>query len=250
MERRLQSLAPVRAFVLIFVLALFGSTQARAGIPVIDAANLAKSIQQVIAWGQQYTQMADSIQQLQSQNAQLQTTYNSLTGDRALSTLLNGPNDQATRRYLPAQGEQIERLANGTVAGYGPLQSTISNLKGVVSTMPHSTFAPGSAALNVLSAKINSLATQKALGQAAYSSAAQRTADIENLIATSGMATDPKAIAEMQARIGAQQALLQNESAKLQAMAYMQAAEQQQNEQRANEAISKWGKTTLPAVTF
>jgi type IV secretion system protein VirB5 len=235
---------------LALVLSLFGGTEARAGIPVIDAANLANSIQQVIAWGQQYTQMVDSIQQLRNQYTQLQTTYNSLTGDRALSTLLNGSTDQAMRRYLPAQGDQIEQLANGAVSGYGPLQSTISNLKSVVSTMPSGTFATGSDSLNVLSAKINSLATQKALGQAAYSSAAQRTTDIENLIATTGGATDPKAIAEMQARIGAQQALLQNESAKLQAMTYMQAAEQQQNDQRANEAISKWGKTALPAVTF
>lgn len=231
-------------------LALLGGTQVHAGIPVIDAANLANSIKQVVAWGQQYTQMVDSIQQLQNQYAQLQTTYSAMTGSRGMSTLLNGPVDQTMRRYLPAQGAQIDQLASGAVAGYGPLQSAISSLKGVVSTVPNGTFASGSDALNVLSAKINSLATQKALGQAAYSSAAQRTSDIEGLIATSAAATDPKSIAEMQARIGAQQALLQNESAKLQAMAYMQAAEQQQNEQRANEAISKWGKTALPAVTF
>lgn len=242
MKKLLQSLA--------LILALFGGTQARAGIPVIDAANLANSIQQVIAWGQQYTQMVQSINQLQQQYAQLQTTYNSMTGNRGLGTLLNGAGDQAMRRYLPEQGTHIDQLASGAVAGYGPLQSAISSLKNAVSTMPSGTFASGTDALNVLSAKVNSLATQKALGQAAYSSAAQRTADIENMIATTGVATDPKAIAEMQTRISAQQALLQNESTKLQALAYMQAAEQQQNEQRANEAISKWGKTALPAVTF
>ena len=235
---------------LVLTFALFGGTQAHAGIPVIDAANLANSIQQVIAWGQQYTQMVQSLQQLQAQYAQLQTTYNSMTGNRGLGTLLNGSTDMAMRRYLPAQGTQIDQLASGAVAGYGPLQSAITSLKSSVSTMPSGTFASGSNALNVLSAKVNSLATQKALGQAAYSSADQRTGDIENMIATTGVASDPKAIAEMQARIAAQQALLQNESAKLQAMSYMQAAEQQQNEQRANEAISKWGKTTLPAVTF
>lgn len=229
---------------------VFIAGTAHAGIPVIDAANLAQSIQQVVAWGQQYTQMVDSITQLRNQYAQLQTTYNSLTGNRGLSTMLNGVGDQAARRYLPAQGDQIEQLASGLVPGYGTLQSTVASLKSAVSSMPPGTFAPGSDALNVLSAKINSLATQKALGQAAYSSAAQRTSDLENMIATTGVATDPKAIAEMQARIGAQQALLQNESAKLQALQYMQAAEQQQNEQRANEAISKWGKTALPAVTF
>ena len=48
---------------------------AQAGIPVIDAANLANSMQQVIAWGKQYTQMVDSINQLRAQYAQLEATY-------------------------------------------------------------------------------------------------------------------------------------------------------------------------------
>lgn len=232
------------------VLALMFGSQAHAGIPVIDGANLANSIQQVIAWGKQYTQMVDSINQLRSQYAQLQTTYNSLNGSRGLATLLNSATDQAARRYLPGQADEIEKLASGLATGYGPLQSQIASLKSAVSRMPAGTFGAGTDALNALSARIDSMATQKALGKAAYTSATQRTTDIENLIATSGVANDPKAIAEMQSRIGAQQALLQNESARLQAMSYMQAAEQQENEQRANETISQWGKKTLPAVTF
>ncbi len=173
-----------------------------------------------------------------------------MTGNRALGTLLNGAMDQAARRYLPEQGDQIEQLAAGAVEGYGPLQSSINSLKSMVSSLPPGTFGSGTDALNVLSAKINSLATQKALGQAAYSSAAQRTRDIENLIATTGVATDPKAIAEMQARIGAQQALLQNESAKLQALAYMQTVEEQQAKQRAQELVGKWSRPTLPTFSM
>ena len=235
---------------LAFALTLFAGTQAHAGIPTIDISNLAQSIQQVVAWGQQYQQMIESIQQMRNQYAQLQNTYNSMTGDRALGTLLNGASDQAARRYLPTQGDQIDQLAAGVVAGYGPLQAQIASLRATVSSLPAGTFPAGSDALAVLSAKVNSLATQKALGQAAYSAAEQRTRDVENLIATTSSATDPKAIAELQARIGAQQALIQNENTRLQALAYMQAAEQQQNEQRANEAISKWGKTYLPSVVY
>lgn len=232
-------------------LALMASAgAAQAGIPVIDAANLANSMQQVIAWGKQYTQMVDSINQLRAQYAQLEATYNSMTGNRGLGTLLNGATDQAARRYLPEHAAEIERLADGLVAGYGPLQSSIASLKAAVSTMPAGTFGPGTDALNVLSAKINSLATQRALGQAAYSSAAQRTRDIESLIATTGVAADPKAMAELQARIGAQQALLQNESAKLQAMAYMQTVEEQQAKQRAQELVGKWSRPTLPTFSM
>ena len=116
--------------------------------------------------------------------------------------------------------------------------------------MPADIFGTGADARSVLSSKIDSLATQKALGQAAYSSVAQRTADLENMIATIGVADDPKAIAETQARIGAQQALVANENAKLQAMAYMQQAEEQQAKQRAAEVIAKWSRPSLPAFTM
>ena len=223
---------------------------ANAGVPVIDVANLAEAIQQVLAWAQQYQQMVDQIQEARNQVTQLQTTYNSMTGSRGLGTILNGAVDQAARRYLPSGGSDIEQLASGVVAGYGSLQSTISGLKSSVSSLPASTYATGSNAANAWVAKVNSLATQKALGEAAYSSAAQRTTDLENLIATIGVASDPKAIAEMQARIGAQQALVSNENAKLQSLAYLQAYEQQQNDQRANEVVAKWGKDTLPAISF
>ena len=70
---------------------------AHAGIPVIDVANLFQSVQQVLAWVQQYQQMVDSIQEARNQVAQLQTTYNSMTGNRGLGTVLNGALDQAAR---------------------------------------------------------------------------------------------------------------------------------------------------------
>ncbi|MFN3785394.1 MAG: type IV secretion system protein, partial [Thiothrix sp.] len=43
--------------ILTFVVGIFGGSQAFAGIPVIDGANLAQAIQQVMAWSQQYGQM-------------------------------------------------------------------------------------------------------------------------------------------------------------------------------------------------
>lgn len=223
---------------------------ANAGIPVIDVANLAQAIEQVLAWAQQYQQMVDQIQEARNQVTQLQTTYDSMTGSRGLGTILNSAVDQAARRYLPAGGSDIEQLASGIVAGYGSLQATVADFKSSVSSLPIGIFTAGSNAANAWVAKVNSLATQKALGESAYSSAAQRTTDLENMIATISVASDPKAIAEMQARIGAQQALVANENAKLLSLAYMQAYEQQQNDQRANEVVAKWGKDALPAIAF
>ena len=47
----------------------FGSS-AHAGIPVIDGANLAQSIEQVLAWAQQYQQMRPAQQYQQTKPAQ------------------------------------------------------------------------------------------------------------------------------------------------------------------------------------
>ena len=81
---------------LALVLGLVVGSHAKAGIPVLDAANLANSVQQVIAWGQQYQQMIQQLTELRNQYAQLQTTYQSMTGGRGLATLLNGVADQLT----------------------------------------------------------------------------------------------------------------------------------------------------------
>lgn len=71
---------------------LFAALPARAGIPVIDGANLAQAIQEIIAWGQQANQMIDQYNKLQQQYAQLQTMTAKLEGIRNLGTILNDPN--------------------------------------------------------------------------------------------------------------------------------------------------------------
>lgn len=226
-----------------------GVSSANAGIPVIDVANLAQSLQQVIAWGQQSGQMIQQIQEMRNQFTQLQNTYNSMTGNRGLGTLLNGAVDQVARRYLPADGTQIGQLSSG-VAGYAGLQATINRYRSMVTSMPGTTFRAGSEELRVFNARINSMATQQALGESAFSSTSQRTSDLEDMISTIGVANDQKAIGEINARIAAQQALIANEATRLQALSYMQQLEQQKNDQAGREMVSKWGTATLPAISF
>lgn len=226
-----------------------GVSSANAGIPVIDVANLAQSIEQVIAWGQQSGQMVQQIQEARNQFTQLQNTYNSMTGNRGLGTLLNGAVDQAARRYLPGDATQLGQLGSG-VAGFGSLQATINRYKSSVTSLPPTWFPAGSPAANTLASRVNSLATQQALGEAAYTSNAQRTADLEDMISTIGTANDPKAVAEINARITAQQALITNESTRIQALTYMQQLEKQQNDQRAREVVSTWSTYVMPPISF
>lgn len=63
---------------------LFISGQAKAGIPVIDGANLAQAVQNMVAWGEQYNQMVNQIQQAKQQ-------YDSITGIRGFGDAVNNP---------------------------------------------------------------------------------------------------------------------------------------------------------------
>jgi type IV secretion system protein VirB5 len=78
---------------LVFALTvMFSATQARAGIPTIDVANLVQSIQEVLAWGEQYKQMVESIKAYADQLKQAKTMTEKLDGLRNLGTILNDPN--------------------------------------------------------------------------------------------------------------------------------------------------------------
>lgn len=86
---------------------LFAAIPARAGVPVIDVANLAQAIQEVIAWGQQAQDMIDQYNKLQQQFQQLQTMTTKLDGIRSLGTILNDSNIQSA---LPADVRDANQL--------------------------------------------------------------------------------------------------------------------------------------------
>lgn len=89
------------------VLMLFAALPARAGIPVIDAANLVNSLQQVLAWTQQAQDMVNQLNQLQQQFQQMQAMTTKLDGIRSLGTILNDP---AIRAALPPEMRDSTQL--------------------------------------------------------------------------------------------------------------------------------------------
>jgi len=76
-------------------------------------------------------------------------------------------------------------------------------------------------------------AVNRAVGEAGFETALRRTEQIQHLIEAIGTTNDPKAIAELQARIAGEQALVANEIAKLQLVEMLQQAEQQRINARA-----------------
>ena len=82
---------------------LCASSGARAGIPVIDVANLAQSIMEVIAWVQQ---AADMVSQIQNQAQQITTAKDTLTNMTGQRLLGMAANNLSSNSLVPANVSQ------------------------------------------------------------------------------------------------------------------------------------------------
>ena len=236
----------VRAAVAVAVLA-FGS-QAHAGIPVIDGANLANSIQQVIAWGKQYQQMVQQIQQLQTQITQAKQTFDSLNGVRGMADLVNNP---ALRTYLPQDWNTALQVIS-TPGSYAGLSGSVNAIRDASKLLDvaASNLSPTSDAGRAFQASQNQAATNRAMGEAGYKAASDRIANIQTLLDKVNAAPDQKDILDLQARIQAEQAMVQNENVKLAVMMQLQQAQRDIQAQQAREISMKSTKAATGVARF
>jgi type IV secretion system protein VirB5 len=218
--------------------------QARAGIPVIDLANLAQAVQQVAAWLQQYQQMVQQLQQLQAQ-------YQAITGPRGMENLLQMTNAQ--RNYLPPDYAQLMQAVNGTSATYAGLSGQVQSItaaNAVLSNAQLGTMTPQMR--QVVEDGRKSAAMLSALTGSAQQNSSQRFASLQQLITQIGAAGDAKAIQDLQGRIIAEQAMLTNEQNKMQALYETARAQELAQRQRAREnAIQQIGSIdNLPPLRY
>jgi type IV secretion system protein VirB5 len=229
--------------VFVFVVGL-APMQARAGIPVIDFANLAQAVQQVASWLQQYQQMVQQINQLQAQ-------YAAITGGRGMESLLSMTNAQ--RNYLPPDYQQLLDAVNGASATYAGLSGQVQSIvvaNAVLTNGQLGTMTP--AMRQVVEQGRKSAAMLSAMTQTAQQTSSQRFAQLQQLITQIGAAGDDKAIQDLKGRITAEQTMLTNEATKLQALYQTVQAEELLRQQRVRElAIRGVGDIdTLPAVRY
>lgn len=214
------------AFALFFGLAIGNS--AHAGIPVIDAANLAQSIQQVMAWAQQYQQMVDQIQQMQQQ-------YQNLSGIRNMGSLVNNP---SARQYLPADYQTI--LSNGV----GQWQTIYNSAKKF--DMATSSLSASSDSAQAFQQIAKQAAINRASAEQGYNTASQRFSDIQVLLDRVNNAPDAKDIADLQGRIQAEQVMMQNEGNKLAMLQQLASAQRDLAMQQAAERRMKSTRGDMP----
>jgi type IV secretion system protein VirB5 len=191
-------------------LLLATSAPASATMPVIDVAAIGQLIEQILAWDEQ-------LQGMKQQLSQLQQTHAALTGSRGMDQLL--PQTAAQRNYLPTSLSSLASVfAPG--AAIDPRIAQVAraqlNANAVLSPAEISRLAPPlQAALGI---DRQAVAAAQALTQTAYARSSDRFSSLTTLIGQIGVAQDAKAIAELQGRIGAEQAMLANETIKLVAL--------------------------------
>lgn len=222
------------------VAALTGTSQAQAGIPVIDGANLAQAMQQVMAWAEQYKQMAEQIDQYAKQIEQARKTYDSISGIRNMGDLANTLTDQGLRQYLPQEYQAL--LSNG-VGQWREIRDANRRFDLAMSNLSRSNSA--SQAFHQMA---NMAAINRAASEQAYNRASQRFTVIQQLMNKVNQAPDQKDILDLQGRIQAEHAMLQNEGNKLQALTQLAMAQKDmQAQQNAEISMEFTRKKGLPA---
>lgn len=211
----------------LFSVLSFGN-YANAGIPVIDSANLAQAVQQVTAWAQQYQQMVQQIGQLQQQ-------YQNLSGVRNMGSLVNNP---AARQYLPADYQTI--LSQGV----GQWQAIYNATKKI--DISDTSLSNSSDVAQAFQAVAKQAAINRAGAEEGYKTASQRFSDIQVLLDKINAAPDAKDIADLQARIQAEQVMMQNEANKLAMLQQLASAQRDLQQQQAREISMKALKGSPP----
>ena len=213
----------------------FGAGNSRAqGIPVIDVANLAQTIAQVM---NDVTEISNQVQQI----TQLQNQLNSINGMRNLGNILNNP---MLRNYVPAEAYTYLNAVN--TSGYSGLNATAKTLRDA--GMVYNCLDLAGAARTSCQAALAQPYQQKGLLQDAMKSAAGRLTQINSLMDQINATSDQKAVQEIQARIGAENALLAHEASQVQMLQGMADSEERiarsRERERQYQMLGRTGKVS------
>ena len=183
-----------------------------AGIPVIDTANLIQTVAQVM---NDVTKIQNQVQQI----TQLGNQLKSINGVRNLGDVFNNP---LLRNYVPAEAYTYLNAIN--TSGYSGLNGTAKALRDA--GMVYNCLDLPGPARTACQAALAQPYQQKGLLQDAMKSAAGRVSQIQSLMGQINATTDQKAVLEVQARIGAENALLAHEVSQVQMLQGMADSEE------------------------
>ncbi len=217
---------------LVFLIAVSVAPLARAQFAVIDAANISQMLAQAQVLEAQLATAHDHL-------AQAQHEFQSISGPRGMERLLTG----VTRNYLPKDWSELDQLLQG--ADSGGRGSTLSTqvqaaAKQIAALSPSRLAGLTPAMQRLIGADRSAAALAQVVARAALAATSERFAALQQLIDAIHGATDQKAVLDLQARIGAEQNMLQNEQTKLQVLYQASQANRWASEAHEREQSLAW----------
>lgn len=189
----------------------------------------------IAGWAAQAASWGTQLQRMTNQFNQLKSTYDSMNGSRGMADLVNNP---AARQYLPANYQDI------LSSGYGSWASIRSSAK--VMGIEDTTLNPNSDVAKAFESTARQAALNRATMEDGYNQASQRFSSIQVLLDKVNAAPDQKDIADLQARIQAEQVMMQNESTKLAMLGQLAQAQRDLSNQQAMEIGMKSTRGDVP----
>jgi len=201
-----------------------GGTHRGEAMAVYDAASVAKQAEILLQVNEQISKATEQIQKLDAQLQQMRDQleqgkkhYNAITGNKDFG---EKHHNKGLQKSLPQEWQGL----------YQGIQSSMSALQGLMDTVKGEERFDGSVdgMQEHIEKRMQQVAiTDKAVGLHAYQGLQGRMKQVDSLMAEIKNTSDPKSIAELQARIAIEQAYIQNEMTKLQLVGQLQRAEQQ-----------------------
>lgn len=212
-------------------LAAFASPAAAQGIPVFDTSTYVQALAQV----QNTVKMIDQGKQ---QIQQAQQTFDSLSKLTNVNSIAPQLLQSQVRNLLPNTTIDVATLTGGDLTKLGSLSGLASNIQSRFGLTPSGSSADAAYA-QVLKEATGSAAATAAMGENTLSVAQTRMQGLDQLRAQLDNAKDPKDVMDLQARVAVEQAQLQNDMIKMQAIQMAQAGEAQMAISAAQVAASR-----------
>ncbi|WP_041557922.1 type IV secretion system protein [Novosphingobium sp. PP1Y] len=199
-------------------LGLAAAPAAAQGIPVFDSSTYLQTISTV-------TNTAKIIDQGVQQIETAQNQLNSLQKLTNINSVASNLSDSSVRNILPTTTMDAGTLFGGDLSKIGSLSSSASSIQSQY--LLSGTSSADAAYNQALKDATGSAAATAAFGENTLAVSQTRMAGLQTLQAKLDTATDPKDVMDLQARIAAEQAQLQNDQLKMQALQMAQSGRNQ-----------------------
>ena len=215
---------------------------AHAQMAVFDSANYAKLLQETQTALNQLQQLEKQVaqgEQLVTNGGQLLTSLNQISNVNTLATVLEQP---TLRGFLPDANTYVTASSSG---GNLTTLGVIGQAAQVVRTAYQLYSAPSGSAYASLNTSGNQAALTLATGQAVVQAGATRLTGLQQLQTSIDAAPNARAVAEIEARLVAEQAMIANDQMRIQGLSMTQAAQTQLLNQQNAEKAAQASQTRL-----